>query len=160
SGSLSNRIGAKEFGRWSERFGDVPMVHLGIEIPRQPSIAVDGAAGMRDAIVHLVKAHSHRRIAFVRGPTTSEEAEDRYAAYRAALDEHGIAFDPRLVVQGTWRRESGEAAVREIFDEQAIRIDALRAIVCANDYMAFGALEALRERGIGVPGDVALIGFD
>jgi len=160
SGALGNQIGPEAFAKWMDRFRATPIVNLGVEIRGQHSIAVDGASGMREVIVHLIKVHNHRRIAFIRGPTTSQEAEERYAAYRDALEEHGIAFDPRLVLQGTWLRGSGEAAVRELFDERGMRIDAVRAIACANDYMALGALEALRERGVAVPSDVALTGFD
>ncbi len=124
------------------------------------SIAVDGAAGMRAVVSHLVQTHGRRRIAFVRGPETSEEAQERYAAYCAALEEHGIALDPRLVVGGTWFRDSGAMAVRELLDNRGLGTKAVDAIVSANDYMAFGAMDELRHRGIDVPGDVAVTGFD
>jgi hypothetical protein len=76
------------------------------------------------------------------------------------LAKFGIAEDPRLVLQGNWLRESGALAVRELFDVRGMAVDALSAICCANDYMALGAMDTLRERGISVPSSVAVTGFD
>ncbi len=65
-------------------------------------------------VLTLVQHHNHRRIAFIRGPTTSFEAEQRFAVYREVLAAWGMAEDPRLVLQGDWMRESGTLAVREL----------------------------------------------
>jgi sigma-B regulation protein RsbU (phosphoserine phosphatase) len=160
SGALGNQLGVAGFASFLQRFHGRPIVNLGIEVPGMHSISVDGATGMKDLVLHLIRVHNHRRIAFIRGPATSQEAEERYAAYRAALDESGIAFDPRLVLQGSWMRESGSLAVRELFDDRAMRVEAVSAIVAANDYMALGALDSLAERGVSVPSEVAVTGFD
>jgi phosphoserine phosphatase RsbU/P len=161
SGALGNQIGIERFTGWLARFGSVPLVNLGVDVPSLPSISVHGgASGIRDVMVHLIETHHHRRIAFVRGPESSCEAEDRYEAYRRALVDGGFEPDPNLVVEGTWLRESGAAAVRELFDNRKLHVKAVGAIACANDYMALGALEALRDRGIVVPSDIALTGFD
>lgn len=160
SGALGNQVGVDALERWERRFSGVPLVNLGTPVPLCHSISVDGAWGMRDVIAHLIDVHHHRRIAFIRGPATSRDAEDRYTAYRAVLAQRGIAVDPTLVLQGTWLRESGAAAVRELLEVRGVNPKTLQAIACANDYMALGALDALRERGISVPTDLALTGFD
>jgi DNA-binding LacI/PurR family transcriptional regulator len=159
-GALSNQLGVTGFSEWMRRFSGLPMVSLGVELPTCHNIVVDGAPGMQQTLRHLIEAHNHRRIAFIRGPLTSFEAEERYAAYHQVLQEFGITEDPRLVLQGSWLRESGAAAVSELFDVRGMKVDAVSAIVAANDYMALGAMDALRERGIAVPGDVAVTGFD
>jgi DNA-binding LacI/PurR family transcriptional regulator len=159
-GSLGAQLGMPALSQWMGRFGALPVVSLGAQVGGLHSIAVDGAPGMKATLRHLIQMHSHRRIAFVRGPVTSIEAEERYEAYRQVLREFEITEDPRLVLQGTWLRESGAAAVRELFDDRAMRVDAVGAIACANDYMALGVMDALRERGIAVPSDVAVTGFD
>jgi hypothetical protein len=69
-------------------------------------------------------------------------------------------MDPRLVLSGSWLRESGALAVRELFDVRGVPVEGVSAIACANDYMALGALDELRERGISVPGEIAVTGFD
>jgi sigma-B regulation protein RsbU (phosphoserine phosphatase) len=160
SGALGTELGVSAVAAFLQRFRGRPIVNLGVEVPGMHSISVAGSAGMQDVVLHLIKVHNHRRIAFIRGPATSEEAEQRFVAYKAALEESGIAFDPRLVLQGSWLRESGSLALRELFDERGMRVEAVSAIACANDYMALGALDVLAERGIAVPADIAVTGFD
>lgn len=160
AGALGTRIGMESFATWSERFGETPQVNLGVESPGHHSIGVNGGTGMHEVVTHLIKVHGHRRLAFVRGPVTSREAEERYAAYRQALADNDIELDERLVVVGDWLRESGALAVSELFDSRVKRSEGVTAIVCANDYMALGALDAVRERGLAVPSDVAITGFD
>ena len=160
SGSLSNQLGIVEFTTWLNRYRGMPIVSVGVEIATCQSVIADGGPGMKELITHLIQQHNHRRIAFVRGPATSFEAEDRFTAYREVLARFGIAEDLRLVLQGNWLRESGALAVRELFDERGMAVDAVSAIACANDYMALGAMDALRERGIPVPSSIAVTGFD
>lgn len=159
-GALGNQLGLPALAEWMQRFGTLPAVSLGGELPGFHGLVVDGAPGMKETMRHLIQVHHHRRIAFVRGPVTSFDAEERFAAYRQVLEELGISEDPRLVLQGSWLRASGAAAVRELFDDRGMEVDAVSAIVAANDYMALGVMDALRERGISVPGDIAVTGFD
>ncbi len=160
SGSLGNQLGVREFEQWLGRYRGVPMVSVGVELESCQSIVADGALGIKEVVSHLIERHNHRRIAFIRGPATSFEAEERFAAYCQVLAQFGIAQDPRLVLQGNWLRESGAAAVRELFDERGVAVDAVSAIACANDYMALGAMDALRDRGVMVPTKIAVTGFD
>lgn len=160
SGSLSSHLGIAAFSEWLKRFRGVPIVSVGVEIAGYQSVIAEGASGMTEVLTHLIQQHNHRRIAFVRGPTTSFEAEERFAAYRAVLARFAIAEDARLILQGNWLRESGALAVRALFDERGMAVDAVSAIACANDYMAVGAMDALRERGIAIPTSVAVTGFD
>ena len=95
--------------------------------------------------------------AFVRGPIGSPDADQRYAGYEAALSDHGVALDPSLVVLGDFTRHAGAEAVRLLSDERNSGFDAL---VAANDGMAAGALPELSRRGLRVPRDIAVVGFD
>ena len=160
SGSLGNHLGVSAFDGWLKRYSAVPMVSVGVELASCQNVIADGAAGMREVLSHLIEQHNHRRIAFIRGPTTSFEAEERFAVYRDVLARFSIAEDPRLILQGDWMRESGSVAIRELFDGRGMAVEAVSAIACANDYMALGAMDALRERGISIPSRVAVTGFD
>ena len=151
SSSLSNHLGAQAFEQWLGRYRGVPMVSVGVELGSCQSVVADGAPGMKELVLHLIQQHNHRRIAFIRGPALSVGAEERFAAYRQALAQFGIAEDPRLILQGNWLRESGAVAVRELFDDRGMAVDAVSAIACANDDMALGAMDALRDRGVAVP---------
>lgn len=119
------------------------------------SIRVDNRGGARALVEHLYGL-GHRRIAFVRGPASNEEAAERLLGYREALAAHRLPLDPALELAGDFDEDSGYlAGVR--LATFAPRPD---AIFAANDSMAIGCLSALRERGLRVPEDVALAGFD
>ncbi len=158
--ALGNAAGPERLAEWLSRFSSIPVCCMGVPIAGHVSVCVDNAAGIREAVRHLVEVHGKQNIGFIRGPTHSEEAEVRYAAYRDALFAHGINPDPRWVAEGDYNRPSGTQAVRSILDQKRVSVHALDALVCANDYMALGALDELARRGINVPEQIALIGFD
>jgi anti-anti-sigma regulatory factor/putative methionine-R-sulfoxide reductase with GAF domain len=118
---------------------------------------VNNEVGIRDVITHLIEVHGHRRIAFICGPEGNGEAVLRYRAYVDVLTEHDIPIDPDLVAPGTFVYETGVEAIRLLLDERKVEFE---AIVAANDWMALGALRTLENRGICVPDDIALAGFD
>jgi diguanylate cyclase (GGDEF)-like protein len=157
SGTLGNHVGLAELVRFCERFRPLPMCSIAVALPGVSSVLVDNATGMRDAIVHLLEAHGHRRIAFIRGPEANEEAERRYRVYRDVLAERGVPLDPELVAVGHFQQESGKAAIDVLFGERGLLP---QAIVAASDSMALGAIDALAARGLRVPEDVAVVGFD
>ena len=157
SGTLGNYIGPNKLARYCERYRPLPMSSISVAMQGIPSVLVDNAKGMRDAMLHLIDMHGYRRIAFIRGPGVNEEAEERYRVYREVLGEHELPFNPDLVTLGNFQTNSGAEAVRQMYDERHVAFD---AIVAANDFMAIGAMDALQARGIRVPQDVAVVGFD
>jgi sigma-B regulation protein RsbU (phosphoserine phosphatase) len=104
---------------------------------------------------HLIDAHGRRRIAFVR--VAHPEGELRFAGYQSALEAAGLPLDPELVVPGEFTWEAGVDAVRVLLDERKTKCD---AIVAASDWVAIGVIHALRQRGIVVPAQIAVTGFD
>jgi DNA-binding LacI/PurR family transcriptional regulator/signal transduction histidine kinase len=140
---------------FSRRRG-LPQVSVGLKVPGVPSVTVDGSDGMAAVVGHLAREHGRRRFAVVGGPAGHAEAEDRLQAFRRALEEAGIPFDERLLTRGTFLPDSGVEAARQLIGS-GLPFDAL---VCMNDRMALGALRALQSSGIGVPDEVALVGFD
>jgi DNA-binding LacI/PurR family transcriptional regulator/signal transduction histidine kinase len=157
SGSIGQFVGPERLARFYERFRPLPMVSIAMALDGIPSVMVDNRAGMRSAVTHLIQRHGLRRIAFLRGPETNAEAEERFQTFRDVLEEHHLPFDPNLVVTGNFLGGAGAEAVRVLWDERKLRPEGL---VSANDEMALGAIDALRERGIRVPDDVSVIGFD
>lgn len=157
AGTLAHAVGAEAVGQFCDQYRPLPMCSIAISVPGVPSVLVDNAHGMRDAIVHLIVHHGYRRIAFIRGPQTNEEAERRFRVYREVLQEYSIPFDNALVTVGDFQRSSGVAAVHQLFEERNARCE---AILAASDIMALGAMDALAARGARVPDDVAVVGFD
>lgn len=139
----------------------LPVVSLGTQIDDIPAVLADNYTGMYSAVEHLVTVHGYRRIAFVRGPEGHDEAEERYRAYRDVLKAHDIELDLSLVTPGTNQRTAGIEAIDLLCDERHLRPhDDFEAVVAANDNMAFGVLDALQARGVSVPDEVAVVGFD
>jgi hypothetical protein len=123
-----------------------------------PSVAVDNASGIRQAVQHLM-THGHRHFAFI--PNTINRPGDsleRKQAYQEILRQCGLAFDPRLIAYGnhTDDTESGRQAMRQILASGA----RCTAVITFNDWFAIGALEVVRASGREVPRDFAVIGFD
>ncbi len=156
-GALGNALGPVAVEELCARLGPMPLATLTLGPAHVPCLTLDQDRGLREAILHLIVVHGCRRLAFVRGPAMNDEAERRYALYRMVLAERGLKVDPALICDGTFEKPAGEAAVARLVDDRQAKFD---AVVACNDYMALGALEALEARGIDVPGDVAVIGFD
>jgi DNA-binding LacI/PurR family transcriptional regulator len=121
-----------------------------------PSLIFDNRSGVWQAVNHLIMVHQRRRIAFLHGPLGNQESEARELGYREALQEHGIAFDPTLVLRGGYNERGGYQAVTDLLHMGVI----FDAIFTGDDEAGVGALTALRAMGRRVPDDVALIGFD
>jgi len=160
TGAIASAHGAAACAAWLARFTPLPVVSAGVAVTGLPSLTVDNRGGIRNAVLHAIHEHGAKRIAFVRGPSQSQEAEERLDAYRGALAEAGIAADPRFELEGDYTRESGTAAMQTLLDERRVQVSTLDAVVAANDYMALGAIDEFHRRGVPVPEEVAVLGFD
>ena len=135
----------------------LPVVFLGSwsHGPAVHSVCIDERAAARGVVDHLV-AQGYRRIAHLAGQQGHGPAIEREQGYRDALAVAGYALDPALVARGDFSPESGRLAMQRLLDG-GVRPD---AVFAASDEMAIGALQVLNERGLGVPDQVALAGFD
>ena len=100
SGSLGQFIGPEQLGCYFTRYQFLPIVSIALSMENTPSVVVDNTTGVHNLVAHLIEVHKFRRIAFVRGPETNPEAEQRYHADMSALAEHGIPLEPDLVAPG------------------------------------------------------------
>jgi DNA-binding LacI/PurR family transcriptional regulator len=132
------------------RFGRSPLM------PDVPSVGLDDETGAYEATKHLIEVHGARRLAHLSGPLRHQSAVEKRDGFVAALRDTGLNLDPRLQIEGDYTEESGWKAGHGLLG----RIDALDAVVCANDQMAMGLLQSLREGGVAVPEDVRVVGFD
>lgn len=120
-----------------------------------PSILPGDLLGGRRATERLIEA-GRRRIGFINGEHGLDATRDRLKGYRQALASHDILFDPELVRPGNWEPSSGYAMTHELM----ALANPPDSIFCANDLMAVGCYDALRELGFSIPDDIAVIGFD
>ncbi|MDT0399409.1 MULTISPECIES: LacI family DNA-binding transcriptional regulator [Streptomyces] len=120
-----------------------------------PTIGAANWSGGMAATGHLLSL-GHRRIGMITGPARLLCSRARLDGYRAALEGSGIALDESLVVPGDFRPESGFAGCTTLLELP----DPPTAVFAAGDRMALGAIEALRGRGLRVPQDMSVVGFD
>jgi LacI family transcriptional regulator len=135
---------------------DVPTLYVYSQTddPNALCLLPDDHGGARLACDHLIKL-GRRRIAHVTGPERFEAVRLRREGYRASLKSAGLAAQAALT--GAWSEAWGRASVDRLFTGKRAPPD---AIFCGNDQIARGVADALRERGIRAPEDVALVGFD
>ena len=148
---------SEELKTFSNFYKGIPIVTQSVKMDGASIFIPDNTEGMRAVVRHLIEEHGYKRIAFIRGISGQIDAEERFQAYRDELKTHNLRFDEGLVVDGDYTLESGRTAIRILLDERKLRF---QAVVAANDSMAFGALEGLQQRGVRVPDDVAVTGFD
>lgn len=126
-------------------------------LPEQHSgtnyVDVDNAAGAAMGTQYLIN-QGRTRIGTIAGPDDMQVAIDRAAGWQHALEDAGQATD--LIVRGDFSRASGASAMRRLLELDAT----IDGVFAASDLMAAGAIAVLRERGIRVPADVAVVGFD
>jgi DNA-binding LacI/PurR family transcriptional regulator len=124
--------------------------------PEVTTFTADNYGGARDLVTHLVGHHGYRRLAYITGSDYTPDNRARLRGLRDTLAEHGLELSPEYVVQGDYFRGSGYHAMQQLLQLPTLP----DAIFAANDQMAGDALLALRERGLRVPEDIALVGFD
>jgi LacI family transcriptional regulator len=120
-----------------------------------PSVLPGDMLGGRMATQRLIRA-GRTRIAIINGQDGLDASRDRLRGYRQALSSNDLPFDPALVFWGNWEPSSGYDGTRHLMSLS----QPPDAFFCANDMMAVGCYEALRELGLGIPRDVSVIGFD
>ncbi|RQH06533.1 LacI family DNA-binding transcriptional regulator [Paraburkholderia dinghuensis] len=150
--------GQLDESRLEEFSRQTPIVVLGRSLEAGPTLAgfpIDNVQGAFDATHHLI-AQGHRKIAFIAGPPNHTDALERLVGYRMALEEAGIPFDAIRVEQGDFVETGGVAAMERLIDRGV----GFTAVFCANDQTAYGARLVLYRRGLRVPEDVSLVGFD
>ena len=134
-----------------------PIVSTGRALQTRSALGfkLDNEQGAYLAVRHLVDL-GHRRIAFVTGPANNNDADERLTGYTRALREADIAFDPALVTTGDFHEAGGLMAINRLFETN----QQFTAVFAANDLSAYGVRLCLYRKGIRVPEDISLVGFD
>ena len=136
---------------------DIPFVRIspGTNHALTSSVFMDDAQAADDMTTHLIN-YGHRRIGFIKGHPNHAASDDRLFGYRRALDRAGIAFEPSLVCDGEFDFDSGVRGACALLDLP----DRPTAIFASNDDMAAGVLAVAHDRGIDLPGELSVAGFD
>lgn len=143
-----------DYGTLKKLTRGIPFVQIGAELGAHlPSVIYDQAQGARLATQHLIDL-GHRQIAEISGPLLNYDGHDRHEGWLTTLEDNGIAPGPAIECDFTI--EGGYSTMSQLLDDGA----AFTAVFVANDSMALGAQTAIRERGLHIPGDISVVGFD
>jgi len=130
--------------------------------PRLNTILVDAVRGAFKATSHLLDL-GYWPVGFISGPLSLDHETDylhgsvgRFKGYQLALKERGIPFDQKLVKEGDFRFEGGYRAMNQFLEQK----QPPRAVFVSNDLMAIGAMEAIKQKGLRIPEDIAVVGYD
>jgi LacI family transcriptional regulator len=135
---------------------EVPVVFLTMETrPDLMAVSIDNYAGGRLAIAHLLE-QGYRHIGHIAGPLDWWEARVRMAAWQETLQQAGLEAGPDNCVEGNWSCASGAEAIERLLQQYP----AMDAVFVANDQMALSVLQAACHKGIDIPGDLGVVGFD
>jgi len=134
----------------------IPTVLLDSISDQTQSVSVDHVAGARHAVRHLLD-QGHRRIGFINGPLSLRPCQERSVGVQQALAEYGLDPERGLTatVVNAMNADSGRVGMACLLDRQDVT-----AVFCVNDFVAMGAMRELRNRGLTVPQDVAVVGYD
>ncbi len=138
-----------------DRYAHVVVIDEDVEHSRVAKVLIDNAGGGREATQHLVQL-GHRRIAFIGGPEHQLSVKERFLGYLNVLQAHHIEIETQLIHFGPYIKEFGAEATRRLLTLRPRPT----AIFAANDYLALGALKALKDHGVRIPREMSLIGFD
>lgn len=145
-----------ELARVIEKSG-IPAVSIEGTYGGMYNFRIDNRSAMREMMHHLITDHGYQRICFVTGPLGGYEANQRYDAYKDMMKEYDLYYDDNYVYEGDFTPSAGPRAV----DYFIQKLDKLpEAIVFSNDLMAISAMQYLDQRGIKVPEQIAVTGFD
>jgi LacI family transcriptional regulator len=135
----------------------VPVLYAYAQViePGALCLLVDDEQGGHLATEHLLRA-GRRQLAHITGPLRFESVRLREKGMRAALAEYDIPCNDQRVLSGAWKESWGYEAINILLDRE----EPLDAIFCGSDQLARGVVDGLRERGVRVPDDVAVVGFD
>ncbi len=135
----------------------IPLVVINYKLPNKPNNYVwyDQVEAESLAVNELLEL-GHSKIAYICGPMNINTSRQRFEGYRQSLKNNGIEVDPFLIVEASPYFDGGYEACKQLLQRQV----KFTAIACHSDAIAIGALKALQEKGISVPGDVSLFGFD
>lgn len=156
SGSIGSIQDPKETVRFFQLDREIPTVSLGMQLDGFHYVGGNNCNGIREAVDHLIHEHNCKKIAFLRGPESSESANERFQAFVNHIEKNQLDIDPQMIFKGDFSYKT-DSVTDFIIKRERVPFD---AIICANDLMAIGVINSLKKLGYIPPRDYFIIGFD
>jgi DNA-binding LacI/PurR family transcriptional regulator len=152
---MASRIGAMYLPMLAEMKAPIVLINSHHSSEFVHSVRIDDFHGSQAAARHLIEL-GHTRIGYIGDRLGFQSDAERSSGYRRTLEDNGLSFDPTLIAYGDGSPDSGRAALRQLLALP----EPPTAVFCYNDRQALGAMRAARERGLRIPQDISLCGFD
>lgn len=156
SGSIGSLQDPKETVRYFQLDKEIPTVSLGMQLEDFHYVGGNNSHGIKEAVDHLILEHQCKKIAFLRGPESSDAANERYNAFVDQMNYNQLSVDTQMIFNGDFSYYTN-AVTEYVIEKERIPFD---AIICANDLMAIGVIKSLKKLGYIPPRDYLIIGFD
>ncbi|MDR3594127.1 LacI family DNA-binding transcriptional regulator [Clostridium sp.] len=136
---------------------NIPIVVINRNIEKEGLVNImsDDTKGVYDAVTYLIK-NNHQKIAFIEGNKEFESSAYRKKGYLKALEENDIPINENYIISGRYDLLSGYKSMKKVLELD----DIPTAVFCSNDDIGVGAMKAIFDKGLSVPGDISVIGFD
>jgi HD-GYP domain-containing protein (c-di-GMP phosphodiesterase class II)/DNA-binding LacI/PurR family transcriptional regulator len=157
SSVISKFIKKDIYSNFCSKYKEIPIVSIGAIVDNIPSITIDNNLGITELVSHLVVFHGYKEFACIKGPEFNFDANERFQSIISALEKHSISIKNENIISGDFTYHSGMDGISKLLENSHKKID---AVIITNDAMAYGAIEELTKRGINVPGEIAVTGFD
>lgn len=136
-------------------YPNLPHVSLDVCLDNAVTVTFDDIDSVKELTRYLITQKGRTKFAFVEGPSNNDVSRARRETCREVLAEFGLELPEDMIRSGDWTHDGGRQAALDI-----LKTDRPEVFMCANDYMAFGVHEAIREKGIVYPEEVLVVGFD
>ena len=146
----------EELTQYLKKHYGKPVINLRKEKEEGYSIVIDDVQATEAIVEHMITVHGFERICFVTGKLSMLDAQRRLQGYRNVMEKYHLPVTEHMIYEGDYWRGVGAPAVKWFLDQDPPP----QAIVCSNDYMAISVCDALTARGIRIPEDIAVTGFD
>lgn len=141
--------------RWRDTGLPVVVVNQKLDDPQCSYVATDDFSGGFQAASHLIE-RGHRRIGMITGSDQYATSLNRFKGFIRALESHGLMFDPNAYAEGGYTKEGGYSAMEKLLS----RVPEMTAVCCASDLMALGAMKCCAEKGVSIPEQISIVGYD
>lgn len=160
SGPLTVSSGNEAIRDFLEPLGNIPTVSIGINIHGVTSVVVDNESGMYELVDHMIKVHGRKNIGFIKGPDSNEEAVMRHKAYKNALADNHLEYNPDIIIEGIFHPDDGIRAVKKLIENKPAQQTEIDCLIASDDSTILSAMNELTKTGVKCPEDIPSGGFD
>ncbi len=158
--ALGGSVSVEEVQAFLDTLSPLSCVCIGMKREGCPGISFDAYSGIQSVMLHCIREHQARKLAFIRGPENHYSSGDRYRAYCDTLEQTGLNIDPRLVSDPFAWSDGKHAIMQLLHERNLVPGKDFDTLVCSSDLMMFDAGKYLQSLGYSIPEDLKIVGYN